>query len=72
MRRDEAYWPFGAGPRLCIGRDFARLEAVAMLAVLLRRVRVERVPGLADPVARPLVTIRPEAGLPLRVVSRRA
>lgn len=72
VRRDEAYWPFGAGPRLCIGRDFARLEAVAMLAVLLRRVRVERVPGLADPVARPLVTIRPEAGLPLRVVSRRA
>lgn len=68
---DADYWPFGLGPRMCVGKDFAYLEATAVLASVLQRVRVSRVPGEPDPRAVPLVTLRPADALPL-VVSRRA
>ena len=64
------YWPFGAGPRLCIGREFALVEGTLLLAGIMRQVRVSRVRGIPAPRAIPLVTIRPDAGLPL-AVSRR-
>ena len=72
-RRDvpatPAYLPFGAGPRLCIGRDMALLEGVLVLASLVAHVDLEPV-GPA-PRAVPLVTIRPAGGLPMRVRVRR-
>ncbi len=52
-----AYFPFGAGPRICIGQGFAMLEAVMGLATILRRARVDLVPGQ---------TIRPEPTITLR------
>ncbi len=59
-----AYLPFGAGARLCIGRDFALVETVLVLAALLR----DRV--VAPPAGRrrevgvdALVTLRPRGGL---------
>jgi len=68
-RRDlatsSAYLPFGAGPRLCIGRDMALLEGVLVLAGLARRVELEPVGASPRPV--PLVTVRPDGGLPMRV-----
>lgn len=67
------FWPFGAGPRLCIGREFAYLEAVLLLAAIAGRVRVSEQPGIPEPHAEPLVTIRPvglHGGLPLRVTPR--
>ncbi|MEZ5114884.1 MAG: cytochrome P450 [Candidatus Nanopelagicales bacterium] len=66
----RGFIPFGAGPRLCIGRDFAYVEGVLLLAAVAARYRVDRVPGTPRPVAEPLVTVRPVAGLPLRLTRR--
>lgn len=66
-----AFIPYGAGPRLCIGRDFANLEGTLMLAVILQRFTLAFPPGGAIPPARPQVTMRPIGGLPLRVIGRR-
>jgi cytochrome P450 len=62
-----AYIPFGGGPRLCIGDQFAIIEAQMILAMVTQRFRLELLPH--RPVeADPLVTIRPKHGLPLKVV----
>ena len=72
-RREErvrqGYLPFGLGPRMCIGRDFALVEGALVLSSLARRWRFEKVPGV-DVHAEPVVTVRPRDGLPL--VLRRA
>jgi len=60
------YMPFGAGPRVCIGRAFAMLEATAMLATMLQHARFEAVAG-EEPVPVARVTLIPKAGLPLRI-----
>ncbi len=66
---DAVFWPFGLGPRMCIGRDFAYVEGMTVLSVLLRRVRVSRLPGVA-PRPAALVTLRPADALPLLISPR--
>lgn len=66
-----AYFPFGAGPRICIGNHFATMEAHILLATLLSRLRFDLVSD--GPVAcEPLVTLRPKGGLHMRVTVRRS
>jgi cytochrome P450 len=64
-----AYLPFGSGPRMCVGRDFALVEGVLLLAAIAGRFRLERLPGQTVR-PDPLVTIRPRGGLPLRLRPR--
>ncbi|HUB08216.1 MAG TPA: cytochrome P450 [Myxococcales bacterium] len=65
-RHKGAYAPFSLGPRKCIGESFAMLEARLLLTTLLRRARLELVPG-KKVVPEPTVTLRPKDGLWMRV-----
>lgn len=61
-----AYLPFGMGPRACPGAAFATQESILVLAQLVRRYRIEPVPGhVPQPVAR--LTLRPAKGVRLRL-----
>lgn len=54
-----AYYPFGGGPRLCIGRDFALMEATLLLPMILQRYRLHPTPDYHAE-AIPMVTLRPK------------
>ncbi len=61
-----AYIPFGGGPRLCIGNNFAMIEGTLILAGVTQRYSLELAtdkPVQVDP----LVTLRPHHGLPMRL-----
>ena len=60
-----AYIPFGGGPRLCIGNQFAQVEAQLILAQVLQRYHLELVGD--PPAVDALVTMRPHGGLSMRV-----
>jgi len=62
----EAYLPFGDGPRMCIGNRFAEAEIALVLAVMVRRVRLRRVPG-GPVIPEGQATIRPKGGLRMTV-----
>jgi cytochrome P450 len=68
-RHRFAYIPFGAGPRICIGAQFATMEMVAMLSTWVRRFTFEPAPGLA-PLPRLRLTLRPDRPMRLTVRAR--
>lgn len=64
-----SYYPFGGGPRLCIGESFAWMEGALVLATIAQRWRLRLVAG--HPVEmQPLVTLRPKHGIRMTVESR--
>lgn len=63
-----AYIPFGGGPRLCIGAQFAQMEAVLLMAMVTQRYRLELPEGVQVKVDA-LVTLRPHGGLAMRVLN---
>ena len=56
------YLPFGAGPRGCIGGNYAMLQILMILSVLLRKYDLRLVPDLTIE-ARPMVILRPKFGI---------
>ena len=64
-----AYFPFGGGPRVCIGNSFAMMEAALVLATIMQRYHLALVPGRqVEP--EPLVTLRPRDGIWMEVAVR--
>ena len=59
-----AYFPFGSGPRGCIGQAYALQEASLILATLAQHWRLELKPGYRL-VLRPLINLRPRSGMPM-------
>jgi cytochrome P450 len=57
-----AYFPFGDGPRICIGSSFAMMEAILLLATIGQRYRLELVKGQELHLV-PSVTMRPRDGI---------
>lgn len=63
------YFPFGMGPRICIGARFAMQEAPLLLATILREYRLELEPGFVPDIAGRLTT-RSLNGMPIKLVPR--
>jgi cytochrome P450 len=61
-----AYFPFGGGPRICIGNTFAMMEARLILATMAQQFSFELV-GEHEVKPEPLITLRPKGGLAMRL-----
>jgi cytochrome P450 len=69
-RPDYAYFPFGGGPRRCIGSQFALMEGHLVLAAVAQRFRLALVPGhRVEP--DPILTLRPRHGVHVTLEPRR-
>src|SRR5690348_13080725 len=64
-----AYFPFGGGPRMCIGSSFAAIEAALLLATIAQRFRLTLVPGHPIELL-PSITLRPKHGIRVRLARR--
>src|SRR5215210_5922718 len=64
-----AYFPFGGGPRQCIGASFAMTEVRLILATVAQRFEMELAPGQrVEPY--PSITLRPKKGIRMTLVER--
>jgi cytochrome P450 len=68
-RPDFAYFPFGGGPRHCIGKHLAMLEAQLIVARTASRFALDYTRA-DEPGRRPTLTMHPENGMPMRVRER--
>jgi cytochrome P450 len=64
-----AYFPFGGGPRVCIGNSFAMMEAVLALATISQQFQLTATPGYRV-TPWPAITLYPKGGVLLKTVSR--
>jgi cytochrome P450 len=69
QRPKFAYFPFGGGQRLCIGKSFALMEATTIMAIMSQHFKLELVPN--HPVEMdPVFTLRPKYGIKVKLWKR--
>lgn len=66
-----AYFPFGGGPRVCVGNHFSLMEGVLALTCMVKEFRMEMAPNHHEVKPQPLITLRPKGGLRMVVEKRR-
>lgn len=64
-----AYFPFGGGPRRCIGHSFAMVEATLLLAAMVQCFQMRCVSDLPV-LPQPSITLRPKGGVHMRITAR--
>lgn len=65
-----AYFPFGAGARVCIGEHFAKMEGTMILTAIAQRFRLSLLPGQTI-MPEPKMTLRPKQGIRMRLHQRK-
>jgi cytochrome P450 len=63
----EFYYPFGAGPRMCVGNNFAMYEMIIAIAEVLKRFRLQT--DLETVEINPLISLKPKA-IPIKFIKR--
>ena len=66
-----AYFPFGAGPRVCIGKAFSMMEAMLILAMIAQKFRLALVPDHPIELL-PSITLRPKQGVKMMLSQHKA
>ncbi len=70
-RPQFSYFPFGGGPRRCIGEGFAWMEGILLIATIAQQWQMRLVPN--HPVAlKPVITLRPKHGMRMSLTRRQA
>lgn len=68
-RPKNVFLPFGAGPRMCIGNNFAMMEIIMVLAKMVHHFDFSLVPG-QEIEPQPMITLRPKNGIRLVLKER--
>jgi cytochrome P450 len=67
---DYAFFPFGAGPHVCVGNTFAMMEITLVVATLVQRFAIQLTPGQEDLGPELKVSLRPKGGVWVKPVAR--
>jgi len=71
-RPQFAYFPFGGGPRVCVGQNFAMLEMILVLGTMLQSFEFSLAPGQGEPRPTFRASLRPDGGIRLSIRRRSA